>query len=88
MENWSNCQRSQSFRPQLVNLYPVDKVIGFPMILIRWIVIYPVDSAIHRLNNWALTGKALLQRHQYQRPCGCAIYRIARELNLSFVSLP
>ena len=24
-----------------INLYPVDKVIGFPMTLIRWIVIYP-----------------------------------------------
>ena len=53
MESWSNCQPSQSFRPQLVNLYPVDKVIGFPMILIPRIVIYLVDSAIHHLNNWA-----------------------------------
>ena len=24
------------------------------LILIRWIVIYPVDSAIQRLNNWGL----------------------------------
>ena len=24
----------------------------FSLILIRWIVIYPVDSAIQRLNNW------------------------------------
>ena len=22
------------------------------LVFIRWIVIYPVDSAIHRLNNW------------------------------------
>ena len=34
-----------------INLYPVVKVIDFPNILIRWIVIYPVDSAIQRLNN-------------------------------------
>ena len=24
------------------------------LVFIRWIVIYPVDSAIHRLNNWGL----------------------------------
>ena len=34
-----------------INLYPVVKVTDFPNILIRWIVIYPVDSAIQRLNN-------------------------------------
>ena len=45
------------------------------MVLVRSIVIYPVDTAIHRLNNWVLTGKDLLQRHQYQRPCGYAIWR-------------
>ena len=30
-----------------INHYPVDSAIG----LIHWILIYPVDSAIHRLNN-------------------------------------
>ena len=25
------------------------------LVFIRWIVIYPVDSAIHRLNNWGLS---------------------------------
>ena len=28
------------------------------LLLIRWIAIYPVDSAIHRLNNWGLVDKA------------------------------
>ena len=27
---------------------------------IRWIVIYPVDSAIQRLNNWGLIGFAIM----------------------------
>ena len=31
------------------------------IIVIRWIVIYPVDSAIQRLNNW---GQALPSRAQ------------------------
>ena len=33
-----------------INRYPVDTQLVF-LILIRWIVIYPVDSAIQRLNN-------------------------------------
>ena len=34
------------------------------LILIRWIVIYPVDSAIQRLNNWGKTSnvKATVKR--------------------------
>ena len=31
--------------------YPVDSVIIFPNVLIRWLVIYLVDNAIQRLNN-------------------------------------
>ena len=33
------------------------------LVFIRWIVIYPVDSAIHRLNNWGLyfTEKSILK---------------------------
>jgi len=27
------------------------------LLLIQWIAIYPVDSAIHRLNNWGLMDK-------------------------------
>ena len=34
----------------LINLCSVDNEIGF-LILIHWIVIYPVDSTIQRLNN-------------------------------------
>ena len=30
---------------QRINLYPMDTVVGFPLILIHWIVIYPVDTA-------------------------------------------
>ena len=30
---------------------------------IQWIEIYPVDSAIHLLNNWDLASKKL--RHHY-----------------------
>ena len=33
------------------------------LILIRWIVIYPVDSTIQRLNNW---GQLVKKSH----PCG------------------
>ena len=33
-----------------INLYPRNNAIGLTT-LIRWIVIYPVDSAIQRLNN-------------------------------------
>ena len=28
------------------------------LVFIRWIVIYPVDSAIHCLNNWGQNGSA------------------------------
>ena len=34
-----------------INHYPVDSAIS-SLILIRWIVIYPVNSAIQRLSNW------------------------------------
>ena len=34
-----------------LNHYPADSVILISVILIHWIVIYPVDSAIQRLNN-------------------------------------
>ena len=30
------------------------------LVFIRWIVIYPVDSAIHRLNNWGLVVVAVV----------------------------
>ena len=36
-----------------INHYPADSVID-SVILIRWIVIYPLDSAIQLLNNWGL----------------------------------
>ena len=36
-----------------INHYPADSVL-ISGILIRWIVIYPVDSAIQRLNNRGL----------------------------------
>ena len=37
-----------------INLYPLDSAIGFPDILIRWILIYPMDSAIQLLGNRGL----------------------------------
>ena len=30
------------------------------LLLIQWIAIYPVDSAIHRLNNWGQMDKKML----------------------------
>ena len=36
-----------------INHYLLDNSIGFTSV-IRWIVICPVDSAIHRLNNWGM----------------------------------
>ena len=35
-----------------INHYPLDNSIGFASVYL--LVIYPVDSAIHRLNNWGL----------------------------------
>ena len=35
-----------------INLYPLDSAIGSPNIYPLRIVIYPVESAIHLLNNW------------------------------------
>ena len=35
----------------LINFYPVDSAILVSLILIYWIVIYPVDSALQHLNN-------------------------------------
>ena len=35
----------------VIKIYPVDNSIGFLIILICWMVIHPVDSAIQRLNN-------------------------------------
>ena len=37
-----------------INHYPADSVIDFRNTYIHWIVIYPVDSAIQRLNNRGL----------------------------------
>ena len=34
--------------------YPLDKAQLVSLTIIRWIVIYPVDSAIQLLNNWGL----------------------------------
>jgi len=52
---------------QRINLYPLDSAISFTntypldsaigLTLIRWIVIFPVDSAIQRFNNWGLYFK-------------------------------
>ena len=38
---------------QSINLYPVDSAIAY-LILTYWIVIYLLDSAIQRLDNWRL----------------------------------
>ena len=42
-----------------INLYPADSVIDFRN-TIRWIVIYPVDSAIQRLNNRGQDGRKFI----------------------------
>ena len=39
------------------DLYQVDSAIFFVMLIRRWIVIYPVNSVIQRLNNWDLECK-------------------------------
>ena len=42
-------------------LYPVDDEIGFPSIeLIHWLVIFPVDATVQRLNNRDLEDNTLL----------------------------
>ena len=39
-----------------INLHPADSVL-LSLTLIRWRVIYLVDSAIQLLNNWGLIGQ-------------------------------
>ena len=39
-----------------INIYPVDSALVF-LILMRWLVIYPMDSAIQRLNNRGLSNR-------------------------------
>ena len=39
--------------------YPLDNLVL--LVFILWIAIYPVDSAIHRLNNWGLVFMFLLR---------------------------
>ena len=64
------------------NTYPLDSAIGFPstypldsaigLTLILWIVIYPVDSAIQRFNNWGLyfkRSKATIHRNNRSIHC-------------------
>ena len=41
--------------------YPVDSVIIFPNVLIRWLVIYLVDNAIQRLNNQGQASNSFRQ---------------------------
>ena len=43
-----------------IKIYPMDNAIDF-LILIRWIVIYPVDSAIQRLNNRGLSTSSAIR---------------------------
>ena len=47
-------------------LYPVDNAILLliSLILIHWIVIYPVDSTIQHLNNWNLHSIHCLERSE------------------------
>ena len=40
-----------------INHYPADSVLLISVILTHWIVIYPVDSATQRLNNWGQSGE-------------------------------
>ena len=44
-----------------INLYSMDSAISFPQIILMggWIVIYPVDSTIQRLNNWGLVDSII-----------------------------
>ena len=39
----------------------MDKAIGFPTAVIRWIVIYPVGSTIQLLNNWGEVDSTIRQ---------------------------
>ena len=48
-----------------LNLYVVDNAISFPITLIHWIVIYPVDSAIHRLNNQSMVSERLFLSRRF-----------------------
>ena len=48
-----------------LNLYVVENAISFPITLIHWIVIYPVDSAIHRLNNQSMVSERLFLSRRF-----------------------
>ena len=48
-----------------INHYPLDSAIGFAYPVIHWIVIYPVDNTICRLNNWLLFLKKFCIAKQF-----------------------
>ena len=72
-----NYNSSHSLRPKLfkswtalstgkISIHWITQLVS--LILIYWIVIYPVDSAIQRLNNWGLDYKS-----EAQRACVCGV---------------
>ena len=53
LNNWRQAPVVQTLDSAIhrINHYPADKYYGNQYYAIRWIVIYPVDSTIRRLNN-------------------------------------
>jgi len=49
-------------------------------VFIRWIVIYPVDSAIHRLNNWGQVVVLALNNRKQSDLCLLFIQQQQRKL--------
>ena len=46
----------------VVQMLDIDQLVL--LVFIRWIVIYPVDSAIHRSNNWGQEIQQLKENSQ------------------------
>ena len=57
-----------------INHYPLDSALFVSLILMRWIVIYPVNTAIQLLNNWGLKYTSSSKTQEHGLFCYAMIY--------------
>ena len=57
-----------------INHYPLDSALLVSLILMRWIVIYPVNTTIQLLNNWDLKYTSLSKTQEHGLFCYAMIY--------------
>ena len=58
------------------------------LVFIRWIVIYPVDSAIHRLNNWGLVEKEETPGKRVTLPAESTSATVCKKKKVDYLILP